>query len=274
MHAPQPYSTAARRELAVAVMLLVALSTFVPVADAFLVAGLLPLAVLVAGTAILGGDQTVSRPYEALLVPSILAGGAAAAIHLITPGLWLLVAIVLLALLLDRILALEIRILAQPADPDEADRSRVLLLAIVALFIAFTGIAALVPGGLVEPGGSVAQGATPLSEGWLLVMAFDDALIALILGYRVAAFRYGAAGAAARSAVTYAIVVAAAAGAVRAMDLPRLVAPAILTLVFYLWDALHGTPSGRRRETRFLWETLLLALLVLVVVAWNLRLRG
>jgi hypothetical protein len=105
-------------------------------------------------------------------------------------------------------------------------------------------------------------------------MALDDALIALILGYRVAAFRYGSAGAAARSAVTYAIVVAAAAGAVRAMDLPRLVAPAVLTLVFYLWDTLHGTPSARRRESRFLWETFLLAILVLTVVAWNLRLRG
>jgi hypothetical protein len=274
MHAPQPYSTSARRELVVAVMLVVALSMLVPVEDAFLVAGLLPVAVLIAGIAILGGDQASSRPYEALLLPAVLAGGAAAAIHLITPGLWMLLAIVLLAALLDRILALEIRIQAQTGSPDEADRPRVLLLAIVVLFIAFTGMAALVPGGLAEPGGNVVPGNPQLSEGWLLVMALDDALIALILGYRVAAFRYGAAGAAARSAVTYAIVVAAAAGAVRAMDLPRLVAPAVLTLVFYLWDTLHGTPSGRRREPRFLWETFLLAILVIVVVAWNLRLRG
>ncbi len=274
MHAPQPYSKGARRELVVAVMILVTLSVLVPVADSFLVAGLLPVAVLIAGIAILGGDQSSARPYEAMLVPAILAGGSAAAIHLITPGPWVLVAVVLFAVLLDRILALEIRILAQSGTPDEADRSRVLLLAIIAVFIAFTGMAALVPGGLVEPGTAAAPGGTPLSEGWLLVMALDDALIALILGYRVAAFRYGSAAAAARSAVTYAIVVAAAAGAVRAMDLPRLVAPAVLTLVFYLWDALHGTPSARRREPRFLWETLLLALLVLVVVAWNLRLRG
>ena len=274
MHAPKPYATAARRELVVAVTLLVALSMFVPVADAFLVAGLLPVAVLIAGIAILGGDQSSSRPYEALLVPAILAGGSAAAIHLITPGPWLLLAIVLFAVLLDRILALEIRILAQSSGPDEEDRPRILLLAIVALFIAFTGMAALVPGGLAEPGGNVTPGNPQLSEGWLLVMALDDALIALILGYRVAAFRYGAASAAARSAVTYAIVVAAAAGAVRAMDMPRLVAPAVLTLVFYLWDTLHGTPSARRREPRFLWETFLLAMLVLVVVAWNLRLRG
>ncbi len=274
MHAPQPYSTSARRELVVAVMILVGLSMLVPVADSFLIAGLLPVVVLVAGVAVLGGDQATTRPYEALLVPAILAGGSAAAIHLVTPGPWLLVAIALLAVLLDRILALEIRMLSHPRGPDEADRPLLLLLAIIAVFIAFTGIAALVPGGLAEPAGSAATGVTPLSEGWLLVMTLDDALIALILGYRVAAFRYGAAGLAMRSAITYAIVVAAAAGAVRAMDLPRLVAPAVLTLVFYLWDALHGTPSPRRRESRFLWEMVLLALLVLVVVAWNVRLRG
>jgi hypothetical protein len=53
-----------------------------------------------------------------------------------------------------------------------------------------------------------------------------------------------------------------------------LVGPAVLTLVFYLWDAFHGTAPARRREPRFLWETLLLGLLAVVVVAWNVRLRG
>jgi hypothetical protein len=48
----------------------------------------------------------------------------------------------------------------------------------------------------------------------------------------------------------------------------------VLTLVFYLWDALHGTAPARRREPRFLWELALLAVLGAVVVAWNLQLRG
>ena len=74
--------------------------------------------------------------------------------------------------------------------------------------------------------------------------------------------------------MTYAIVIAVAAGAIRAMDVPRLVGPAALTLVFYLWDALHATAPARRREPRFLWETILLAVLGVVVVAWNLRLRA
>jgi len=84
----------------------------------------------------------------------------------------------------------------------------------------------------------------------------------------------GASWAAVRSALTYAIVTAVAAGAIRAMDVPRLVGPAALTLVLYLWDAIHATAPARRREPRFLWETILLAALAAVVVAWNLRLRG
>jgi hypothetical protein len=143
----------------------------------------------------------------------------------------------------------------------------------VTAFIAFTGVATLVPGGLAEPGGAAAGGGT-LSQGWLVVLAIDDALIALLLGYRLAVLRYGTAADAARSALTYAIVVAVAAGATRAIDVPRLLGPAVLTLVFYLWDALHGTAPARRREPRFLWELALLAVLGAVVVVWNLQLRG
>jgi hypothetical protein len=53
-----------------------------------------------------------------------------------------------------------------------------------------------------------------------------------------------------------------------------LAAPALLTLVLYLWDRLHGAAPGRRRESRFIWETALLAVVAVVVVAWNLGLRG
>ena len=106
------------------------------------------------------------------------------------------------------------------------------------------------PGGLAAPGGATAGGGT-LALGWLVVLAFDDALIALLLGYRLAVVRYGSAADAARSALTYAIVDRRAAGATRAIDVPRLLGPASLTLVFYLWDALHGTAPARRREPRF-----------------------
>ena len=122
-----------------------------------------------------------------------------------------------------------------------------MLAAVVTAFVAFTGIATLVPGGLAEPGGTP-TGGTPMTEGWLVVLALNDALVALVLGYRLAVFRYGTAIDAARSAATFAIIIAITAGAVRAVDLPQLVGPAVLTLVFYLWDALHGSGPARRRR--------------------------
>jgi len=265
-------SVIARRELVLVAVLLVALTRLVEPADAFLISGLLPLAMLLAGIGVLASERN-PRPFEHILIPAVLTGGAGAAVHLVSPGLSMVPYLAAFALLLDRILALEIRLLGQPKGTTDSDRARVLLAAVVTAFIAFTGVATLVPGGLAEPGGAAAGGGT-LSQGWLVVLAIDDALIALLLGYRLAVLRYGTAADAARSALTYAIVVAVAAGATRAIDVPRLLGPAVLTLVFYLWDALHGTAPARRREPRFLWELALLAVLGAVVVVWNLQLRG
>ena len=64
------------------------------------------------------------------------------------------------------------------------------LAAVVTAFVAFTGIATLVPGGLAQPGGATA-GSPTLTEGWLVVLALNDALVALVLGYRLAVLRYG-----------------------------------------------------------------------------------
>ncbi len=261
-----------RRELVLVAVVLVALARLVTTSDAFLIAGLLPVVMLLAGMGVVDSAQPGSRPFEALLLPATLTGGAGAAIHVIPIGLGLVPALIAFAWLLDRALVLEMRLAAEATGPTESDRSRALLAAVVVAFVAFTGIAALVPGGLVQTGG--AGDGSSLSGGWLILLAVDDALIALLLGYRVAVFRYGTARDAARSAVTYAIVVAVAAGALRAVGLPSLVGPAVLTLVFYLWDALHGTAPARRREPRFLWETVLLVALGIVVVLWNQRLPG
>jgi hypothetical protein len=265
-------TTLARRELVLVATLLVAVSRLVERPDAFLVAGLLPVVILVAGSAVIRSGELPGRPLEALLIPAALTGGAAAALQLVPAGLGLLPALAAFALTLDRVLALEIRLLGQATGTTDTDRARLLAAAIVTAIVAFTGIAGLVPGGLPEPGVSGVD--SGLTEGWLVMLAVDDALVALLLGYRVAAARYGKVRDAVRSAMTYAIVIAVAAGATRAMDVPRLVGPAVLTLVFYLWDALHASAPARRREPRFLWETILLAALAVVVAAWNLRLRS
>ena len=273
MHAPDPTSAYGRRELVLVAVLLVAMARLVQLPGAVLVASLLPVVILVAGAGILGGDEAPARSFPALLIPAVLTGGAAAAIQLVPPGLGLVPYLAGFAFLLDRTLVLEMRLLTQTAGATDADRARVLLAAVAAAFVAFTGVAALVPGGLAEPGRAAAGADTVLTEGWVIALAAADALVAALLGYRVATFRYGTAKDAARSALTYAIVVAVAAGAIRAIGVPLLVGPAVLTLVFYLWDALHGTAPARRREPRFLWETILLVALAAVVVAWNVRLR-
>lgn len=264
--------TLARRELVIVATILVVMARLVERPDAFLVAGLLPVVVLLAGSAVLRTGELPGRPFEALLIPAVMTGGAAAALHLVPAGLGLVPALLVFAIALDRTLVLELRLLVQATGATDSDRARILVAAVLTAFVAFTGIAVLVPGGLPEPGTATAD--ATLTEAWLLVLALDDALIALILGYRVATVRYGSSRDAVRSGLTYAIVIAVAAGALRAMDVPRLVGPAALTLVFYLWDALHATEPARRREPRFLWETILLAALAVVVVAWNLRLRA
>ena len=270
MSLPAPEARLARRELVLVAVTLVALTRLVDRADVLVVAALLPAVLLVAGSTALRGDDG-RRPIVSLLIPAVLTGGAAAALQLVPPGLALIPAVVLFAIGVDRVLALEIRLLGERTGTTESDRARILAAAVLTAFVAFTGVAAIVPGGLPEPGATGAEAG--LTEGSLLLLAVGDALVALALGYRVAAARYGTVRDAARSAVTYAIVIAVAAGAIRALDVPRLVGPAALTLVFYLWDALHATAPDRRREPRFVWETLLLGVLAVVVVAWNLRLR-
>jgi hypothetical protein len=134
-------------------------------------------------------------------------------------------------------------------------------------FIGFTGVAAMVPGGLVQPqGGGPArdQPAGPCG---------GDGIIAGLLGYRAVALRIGNLVDALWSAATYLAAIAIAAAALRAMEIPRLIGPALLTLAFYLWDALAGTQPARRRELRWIWQTGLLAAIGVLVTAWNLLLR-
>ncbi len=271
MLALEPTPAVARRELVLAATMLVGLSALVDPADAFVLAGLLPIAILLAGLGVLRPAGAPSRPYEALLLPAVLSGSAAAGLHLVPAGPWLLVAVAAFAIVLDRVAELESRIVLQVSGASESDRSQVLVAAMVTAFLAFTGVAALIPGGMPEPAGSPVAGTSAMTQGWLGVLALADAVAALVIGWRISALRFGAPLQVARSALTYALVTAISAGLIRAIDLPRLVGPAVLTLVFYLWDAQHASAPARRQERRFMWEMLLLAGLAVLVVTWNAR---
>jgi len=218
------------------------------------------------------GEHDRGVPIESLIVPSVTAFGAATAIHLVPLGAALVPAVLAAGWLLDRALAVETGIVRESEAPSDSDRTSALVTILLVALVAFAGVAATVPGGLagIEPAGAPSA---PLPVGSLAALVLADAAIAGLLGYRAAALRTAKARDALVAAVGYAVVIAIGAAAVRALGIPRLIGPAVLMFLFYLWDTLHSAPPSRRRDPRWLWETAILVALGAIVVAWNLRLE-
>jgi len=266
------------------ITLAVALSAIGRLAEgpALWVAALLAAVALgLAALEILGTDEALPGvadlgvPVEALLLPAATGIGSVAAIHVVPVGLLLVPALVVVGSLAASSIALERRILARPSGPTAADRTALLGLVVLLAFVAFAGIAAAIPGALVEPPPTGVETPVPgLALGGLALLAALDGLLAGILGYRMAALQGPTLRGALAAALSYAAVIAIAAAALRAMGLPRLLGPALLTLVLYLWSAYRGVPRGTRRDARWIWEVLLLAVLGAVVVVWNLAAQG
>ena len=272
---PDAGGAGGRRELQVVVATVVGMAAVVSGPLAAIVAVLL-LAATVLGTLQLLSEVDSPEaergvPVESLIVPAVAALGAVGAIRLVPLGPAIVPALIAVALLIDRTVAIEARIAAAPQGPSAEDRSASLATMLVVALVAFGGVAAIVPGGLAgleAPGAPVA----PLPYGNLLLLAGADAVMAGLLGYRAVALRVASARDALWAAATYAVAIAIGAAAIRAMGIPRLIGPALLMLLFYLWDTLHAAPPSRRRDPRWLWETAILAGVGIAVVAWNLRL--
>jgi hypothetical protein len=264
-----------QRDLALVAVTIVGLSRLVEPPLVWLVA------VLLLGAVILGALQVLSDELgpteagagvaiEALILPAVAAVACLGAIRLVPFGLWLVPGLGVTWLLVRRTLAMEARIHRASSGLSADDRTAVLVTILLVGFIGFTGVAAMVPGGLVERTG----GPGPLPETNLLILAIGDGIIAGLLGYRAVTLRISNLIDALWSAGAYAAAIAIGAAALRAMEIPRLMGPALLTLAVYLWDALTGTAPARRRERRWIWQTGLLAALGVVVTAWNLLLRS
>jgi hypothetical protein len=266
--------SAAHRELTILIVTVVGLSRLLDGPLGWLVAGLLFAATVVGGLVTFGGALRGRTPIAATLVPAVVALGSVGAMRLVPLGLGLVPALAAVGLLLDRTLALEERLLRSSSGMTEDDRTLLLMGVIVAAFVGFVGAAALVPNGLVEPLRDASVPVQPLAESQLAALAIADALVAMLLGFRLATLRTALTRDAQWSAVTYGIVVAICAGALRVSGVPRLLGPALLTLVFFLWDAYHGAGPALWRDPRRLWEVALLAILGIVVVALNLQLRA
>lgn len=266
-----------RRDLVIAGSTVVAMAAVLTGPAVWLVAALLLAGMLVGSLQVLGEvdgpDADRGLPVESLFLPAVAAIGCLGAIRLLPLGPAILAAILLTALLIDRTLAVESRLASAPQGPSAEDRSTALVAILVVALVAFVGVAAIVPGGIAggEPAGAPVR---PLPLGNLVLLALADAAIAALLGYRAAALRVTSAREALWAALTYGAAIAVGAAALRAMGIPRLIGPALLMFLFYLWDSLHATPPSRRRDPRWIWETIVLAGLGAAVAFWNLRLVG
>jgi hypothetical protein len=270
---------AGRRDLALAAVTVVGLSRLIEPPGIWLVAIFLLGAMLVGTLQVLGDERaridgaSLGVPVESLILPAVAAVACVGAIRLVPFGLGLAPALLITGIIVDRCLALEGRILAAQDEQDPEARTAVLVTTLVVAFLGFVGVASMIPGGLVQPD-PAGDGGAPLPEADLLVLVAGDATIAFLLGYRAAALRVWSARDALWSAATYAAAIAIGAAAVRFLEIPRLLGPALLTLTFYLWDAFHGAAPARRRDPRWLWQILLLAVLGIVVIALNLMARA
>jgi hypothetical protein len=266
---------AARRDLTLIVVAIVGMARLLDGPLTWLVAGLLLATTLLGALQVLGlaegPDVDIGVPIESLILPAVAAIGCLGAINLIPIGIWLVPALGATGFLVDRTLRLEERIVTSDGELTEDDRSEVLVATLLVAFVGFTGAATLVPGGLA---GAFGEPVPPLALQDLLLLAAADALIAGLLGYRAAALRVTTFRDALWSAATYAVAIAIGAAAIRAMAIPRLIGPALLTLAFYLWDAFHGAAPSRRRDPRWIWQIGLLLGLGALVIGWNLLVRG
>ena len=263
------------RDLAIAVGIIVALSRFAPDGFAW------PIAIVLLAGVLLGTLQVVAEadpaaqgagvPIESLMLPGAAALAALGAIRLVPIGIVLAPAFVLTGGLVGLALVTELRIARSSGPASSPDRTAVLIEVLVVGFLGFAGVAALVPGGLPVPGSGAAIGTHALE---VIAQAGGDALIAFLLAYRVAALRSSNLRDVAWFGATGAAVVAIAAVALRSIEIPNILGPALLVLVFFLWDAIHSGGAARRRDPWRAWETAALAVLAIVVIGWSAGIRA
>jgi len=276
VNAPRPVAAmddrSARHDLALVAVTVVGLSRLLEPPVIWLVAAALLGAMLLGTLQVLTDEVHPSQawfgiPIESVILPSVAAVACLGAIRLVPFGLWLVPALAITWLIVGRTLTFEARINRIDGRLTSDDRSALLVTILLVAFLGFTGVAAMVPGGLAQAGGA-------LGESNLLVLAAADALVAGLLGYRASSLRVTTVRDALWSAATYAAAIAIGAAALRAMAIPQLIGPALLTLAFYLWDAFISTAPSRRRDLRWIAQIVVLLGLGLLVAAWNLLLRG
>jgi hypothetical protein len=263
------------RDLAIAVGVIVALARVVPETFVWPIALVLLAGVILGTLQVIAeaspGAGTTGVAVESLILPGAAALAALGAIRLVPIGIVLGPAIVIAGALVGLAVVTELRIARASGPPSSADRTAVLIQVLTIGFLGFAGVASIVPGGLPVPGqGGGAIGGNALA---VVAQAGGDAVIGFLLAYRVAALRSSNLRDVAWFGFTGAAVVAIAAVALRSIEIPRILGPALLVLVFFLWDAIHSGGAVRRRDPLRVWETLALVILAILVIGWSAGIR-
>ncbi len=262
------------RDLAISVGVVIALSRFAPGGFVWAIAVALLAGVVLGSLQVVAeadpAGQSSGVAVESLILPGAAALAALGAIRLVPIGIVLAPAFVLAGGLVGLAVVTELRLARASGPPSSGDRTAVLIQVLLVGFLGFSGVAALVPGGLPAPGDLGAGSNAPA----VIAQALGDGLIAFLLAYRVAALRSSNLRDVAWFGLTGAAVVAIAAVALRSIEIPRILGPALLVLVFFLWDAIHSGGAVRRRDPWRVWETAALAILAVVVIGWSAGIRA
>lgn len=257
------------RDLAIGLAVVVALSRFAPDAFAWPIAAFaLAAAVVGALQAFADADPATSAagvPIESVVLPGLAAAASVLAIRLVPLEMVLAPAIAVFGSLVYATLGTEARLLRASGPPSSADRTAVGVQLLLVGFLALAGVAGLLPGAAPAPDGP----STDPDPAVVVALAGLASAIGFGMGYRAAALRSSSLRDVASFAVGAGMVMAIAAVALRSIELPRLIGPALLVLVFFLWDAIHGGRPARRRNPWRIWEAGLLVVLAVAIVAWS-----
>ena len=226
------------------------------------------VAVMAATVHLLGERWPWRVGFDRLALPGLAAVAGAGFGHLVSPVPWL--AVVFACTWLGVSLAAYVEV-EPPANEESSSATatatattRIVILGVA--FLAFAALGGFVSGGMPTdrsvPGGDVIAGT-----------ALFDAAIGAVAGFLLTALRRRRATALVGAVVGYGVILGAAGALLRVAAMPRLLGPAILTLVAYLIASFVDRPWARGRTALLVAETLVLAAAGCTVVVVGLLIR-
>lgn len=261
------------RELGLVIGALAVLVHFLDGAAFWAATALAIAAVLVATIHLLGGWRPWRVPLDRLTLPTLVAFAAVGIAHTVNPVPWLVLVFAGTWLIVSWVVAVE----TEPATgtEDGADLNargghpRPLAARAATLGVAFLAFSAV--GGFV-PGGLPADGTTPATSVLAGTAVFDLAIGGLT-GYLLAAIRPHRRRGAIFAFVLYGVVLGVAGGLLRLVGVPRLLGPAVLTLLAYLITGFRESPVPIWQNRRLIEEAILLSLAGGAVIVLGLLIR-